>query len=257
VTPANINLGTLSAGLAEYVYIGEIIIRYTAANWTFTSVSKLTGNRINQTSSPAGSFLSTVATDITIDGNGTPASPLSANTQLTDINKIIPAYRYNQRVLTDLGILDDIEATTKLYLESLSVLNSAVFMWDGVAGVKERTSGVNTFASTIYDMSAQNNDGIQATEAAQPYTAGQIAPNETRKLKGLTGETGTKSVVMSASNAFAATAAFTLILRLKTSSRNQKPRHKRPKRNPKAMVLKGRKPKMTAYRSSKNSLYNI
>jgi uncharacterized protein (TIGR02145 family) len=56
-------------------------------------------------------------------------------------------------------------------------------MWDGVAGVKERTSGVNTFASTIYDMSAQNNDGIQATEANQPYTAGQIAPNETRKLK--------------------------------------------------------------------------
>jgi len=77
VTAASLNLGELSGGLPEYCFIGEIIIRYTAGNWTLISVSKITGNRVVQTTTPAGNYLSQVSTDANFTGTGTTADPLS------------------------------------------------------------------------------------------------------------------------------------------------------------------------------------
>lgn len=78
ITPASINLGHIGVALPEYVYIGSIIIRRLGSNWQIEEVVKLTGTRYNQTASPAGNFLSSVAVDnITITGDGTGASPLS------------------------------------------------------------------------------------------------------------------------------------------------------------------------------------
>jgi hypothetical protein len=76
VTTASVNLGHISTALAEYCFIGEIIVRYAGGNWTMTSYSKITGNRTSQTIL-TGNFLSNVATDTTIDGDGTGLSPLS------------------------------------------------------------------------------------------------------------------------------------------------------------------------------------
>jgi hypothetical protein len=77
VTTASINLGHIKAALAEYCFIGEIIVRYAAGNWTLIEANKITGNRVTQTTSPAGIFLSSVSTDASITGDGTISSPLS------------------------------------------------------------------------------------------------------------------------------------------------------------------------------------
>lgn len=83
LTPNDISLGTLATQSPEYVFIGKIIIQYTAANWTITSVQKLTGNRFNQTGSPAGTYLSSVSTDSTLTGSGGVLDPLKVAIPLT------------------------------------------------------------------------------------------------------------------------------------------------------------------------------
>jgi len=134
-----------------------------------------------------------------------------------------PVIPYRSRVLSDSGVISDLDKLTKLYIENLKLLDNTVLMWDGSAGLKTRTSGVNQYATKLYDMSAGNRDAVQATEANQPHTSGYIAPNEQRKLKGLTGETGTKGVTGSDIQ-IASSGAFTLAIAVKwnyprTSSR--------------------------------------
>lgn len=70
----NVNLGLLSS--EEYVFIGKIIVRYAASNWTIIQYDKITGSKVNQTSSTGG-YLSSVSTDGTLTGVGTGLSPLS------------------------------------------------------------------------------------------------------------------------------------------------------------------------------------
>ena len=72
-----VNLGELNEGLAEYNYIGEIIVRWQANNWTYIEVNELSGSRANQISSPAGNFLTVVNSDATLEGLGTTSDPLS------------------------------------------------------------------------------------------------------------------------------------------------------------------------------------
>lgn len=134
-----------------------------------------------------------------------------------------PIIPYRSRVLADSGVISDLEKLTKLYIENLKLLDNTVFLWDGSAGIKTRTSGVNTYATKLYDMSAGNRDAAQATEVNQPHTSGFIAPNEQRKIKGLTSETGTKGFTGSDIQ-IASSGAFTLAIAVKwnyprTSSR--------------------------------------
>jgi hypothetical protein len=77
LTPADLNLGSLTNDATEFVFIAKVIIRYTGGNWDITSVTNLTGNKFVQVGSPAGVYLSTVATDATLTGDGTIGSPLS------------------------------------------------------------------------------------------------------------------------------------------------------------------------------------
>ena len=48
ITASSVNLGDLASGLAEYVFIGEIIVRYATNNWTLISVAKILGSRVAQ-----------------------------------------------------------------------------------------------------------------------------------------------------------------------------------------------------------------
>jgi len=50
VTSNSLNLSTFSTMAPEFIFIGEIIIRFTAGNWTITSFSKLTGAKQAQVS---------------------------------------------------------------------------------------------------------------------------------------------------------------------------------------------------------------
>jgi len=83
LTPNNVTTGESGVILSEYVFVGKIIVRYTASNWVIISTEKLVGTRTNQ-STQAGAFLSTVAVDgSTITGNGTPSSPLAFSKTIT------------------------------------------------------------------------------------------------------------------------------------------------------------------------------
>jgi hypothetical protein len=82
VSPASLSLGHISSALAEYVFIGEIIIRYTAGNWQLIEVNKLTGSRRLQISGAASSFaggdLTTATTARLVISNYTASTTLTA-----------------------------------------------------------------------------------------------------------------------------------------------------------------------------------
>lgn len=74
-TTQSLNLGSMIT--AEMVCIGKILIAYTSNNWRIKNVSYVTGNRTNQSSTASGNFLTGVATDESLNGNGTTPTPLS------------------------------------------------------------------------------------------------------------------------------------------------------------------------------------
>ncbi|MDA3856209.1 MAG: hypothetical protein PF569_08180 [Candidatus Woesearchaeota archaeon] len=76
LSPSNVNLGDLSLLSPEFVFINKVIIRYIGGNWSITSAEKITGTKTSQ-SLLTGAFLSSVAVDTTLTGNGTAVSPLS------------------------------------------------------------------------------------------------------------------------------------------------------------------------------------
>lgn len=65
---------------------------------------------------------------------------------------LLPALAYKTRIDTDLGSIFDLNKLTELYIKNLQLLDSTVFLWSGVAGMKTRTSGSNQFASKLYNM---------------------------------------------------------------------------------------------------------
>lgn len=77
LTPSDLNLGSLNNDATEFVFIAKVIIQFTDDNWVITSVTNLTGNKFIQVGNPAGVYLSTVAVDATLTGDGTLGSPLS------------------------------------------------------------------------------------------------------------------------------------------------------------------------------------
>ena len=95
----------------------------------------------------------------------------------------VPVIPYRSRVLADSGVINDISALTKLYIEDLKLLPNTLFEWDSDAGMKTRTSGANTYATKLYDMSSNNKDAVQVAEANQPFVGGGIAPSEKLKIK--------------------------------------------------------------------------
>lgn len=80
--PNSINMGDKNTLSPEFVFIAKIIIHYTANNWTLIAINKLTGNQTSQTEI-TGNFLSSVAHDSTLTGDGTPSSPLSVSSSLS------------------------------------------------------------------------------------------------------------------------------------------------------------------------------
>ena len=83
-SPSSVSLGNLQNLTPEVVFIGKIIIQYTAANWRLVSVEKLIGNKVNQQAVVGGSYLSVVTTDNTLTGNGTTIDPLKEETNLAN-----------------------------------------------------------------------------------------------------------------------------------------------------------------------------
>lgn len=87
ITTADVNLWHIANALSEYIFIGEIIIRYTSNNWQLIAVNKLKWNKTTQTNVPSWNYLSAVTTDATLTWDWTASNPLSVIQQvLTEYN---------------------------------------------------------------------------------------------------------------------------------------------------------------------------
>jgi hypothetical protein len=75
-TTLDVNLGELSSVTEEVLFLQRVIVRYTAGNWVVIQSNRLTGSSRTQNTGSSGNFLSQVATDGTLTGNGTAGSPL-------------------------------------------------------------------------------------------------------------------------------------------------------------------------------------
>lgn len=72
----SISLGNLRNLTPETIAITKITIRYVGGNWQLIEVNNLSGTKTSQVSSPAGNYLSAIATLDNFNGIGTTASPL-------------------------------------------------------------------------------------------------------------------------------------------------------------------------------------
>jgi len=76
LTSQSVNIGNPNTISPEYNYIGKIIIRYSAGNWTLISVEKLAGTSNNSISVNGGTISQVTTTGKLLSGVGTPSNPL-------------------------------------------------------------------------------------------------------------------------------------------------------------------------------------
>jgi hypothetical protein len=91
LTPADVNLGTLTSEASEIVFLNKVIIQYTASDWKITSITALSGSRFSQVGT-TGNYLSGVSTDGSLSGNGSTTNPLSTaalTTQATAVGDTV------------------------------------------------------------------------------------------------------------------------------------------------------------------------
>ena len=72
-----------------------------------------------------------------------------------------------------------------MYDDALNLLPNTD-LWDNLeCGIKTRVSGLNPYVTKVYDLSTNNRDATQATEASQPYLVSNINPANRLVIWGL------------------------------------------------------------------------
>ena len=95
ITSSSVKLGHIAGALSEYVFIGEIIIRYASNNWTLISTAKLVGTKVVQASiiGGGGGGASTAA-NVIVDATG-----FNGNLAPTDTNQQLVNQKIDDLVL--------------------------------------------------------------------------------------------------------------------------------------------------------------
>jgi hypothetical protein len=150
LTTDSVNLGTFGSSAPEFVFIGKIILRYVGPatnNWQLISIQSLTGSRFNQVAAPSGNYLSSVNTDSTLIGDGTPTNLLGVNPNLLitsisattftlgtfeSVNKIATGTTDNDYIATK-GYVDDNGGSGDLYERRSDYVHSALTSYQGYA----------------------------------------------------------------------------------------------------------------------------
>ena len=92
---------------------------------------------------------------------------------------------YKARVLAGGGTIQSPKTTDIIYkmLDDNNLSANTLLLITPTSGLNVRTSGVNKYITKAYDLSDNDNDATQTTEANQPHLSGIIAPNELERLK--------------------------------------------------------------------------
>jgi len=83
ISPSSVNLGHIASALAEYVFIGEIIVRYASNNWTWISSAKLVGTKVLQASIIGGGGGTVVSANVSL------STPLLGATNQDALNVLL------------------------------------------------------------------------------------------------------------------------------------------------------------------------
>jgi len=176
-------------------FIGEVANWTTPANWE---------------SVPSKSYVDAA--------DALKANQTSLDTSIADEKAIVPSIAYYKRVIADGGIVGDKTILAKLFTDKLKSLATTQVLYMPHLGTKERTSGVNKYASKLYDAELNNLDAVQATEATQPYIGEGIAPNSLKGLKYCQGQTQTGEIAFT-EKSYLATDSWTLSLMVKINKK--------------------------------------
>ena len=91
-----------------------------------------------------------------------------------DLKAHLPTAVYTDRVASDGGTIRDKSLLSLMYDDALNLLPNTDLWYNFECGIKTRVSGLNTYVTKVYDLSANNRDAVQPTEASQPYLVGNI-----------------------------------------------------------------------------------
>jgi hypothetical protein len=146
LTRDSVNLGSFAGLTNEIVFFGKIIVRFVGGNWVLTSVELLTGTKLSQSALPSGSFLSSVATDTTMSGNGTTANPLSVS--VANLGPAIEALANKATIVAgDRFLASDSEATNAAKEVLASSINS--FVRTGLSTARSSTEVGYTLSAAV------------------------------------------------------------------------------------------------------------
>lgn len=160
--------------------------------------------------------LSNKSTDIVADAASTTKYP-SVKLIKDYADSLHPELAFYTRWLADTGTQLDEELLLKVYADYLNNLPETEFLFCPQIASKNRTSGLNQYINTLYDLGEEENDAVQASGATQPYLGGYIAPNENRCLKFVSGQTQT-GLLDFTDVVFAAGDSWTLNLTVKANN---------------------------------------
>lgn len=99
--------------------------------------------------------------------------------------KYVRSAEYDKRVTTDSGTIRDRNLLNAMYDDALNLLPNTDLWFNFECGIKTRVSGLNTYIAKVYDLSTNNRDATQTTEASQPYLVSNINPANRLAIWGL------------------------------------------------------------------------
>jgi len=169
ISPSSVNLGHISSALAEYVFIGEIIVRYASNNWTWISSSKLVGTKVLQASIQGGGGGTVVSSNVSL------ATTLLGATNQDQLNTTLVA-QPKGHVIKD-GITNLVQQPNLTFSDDFIVTNNLTNQSTDIELSEPILTTLNVVGGiALIDL---DKDRVYA-----PYTAGQdfdIQVNQTGK----------------------------------------------------------------------------
>ena len=144
---------------------------------------------------------------------------LATQAQDASILSAAPIIPYVKRLEADTATQLDKTAAANAFNQYLTQLPETVLLFNPQCGLKERTSGINKYVSTLYSLKSATYDAVQATTGTQPYSELAIAPNAKKGVKYLGTQTQT-GLLDFTDVSFSATNAWSLTLAIKINKKS-------------------------------------